>query len=246
MTMTAITEIHTTDDMQQRYRRVQTLLQGTGTRGRGELMPNARLFPIWMDDGDYFFYDKQFANSKEYRCVDVASNSNTLAFNHQQLAEALAEATGEAVDYERLPITVETMTFSPRTLRFSAFEHDWQYADDSGSLQKIESQNHGLLSPDGQQLVFCRDHNLWLRDCSSGAERALTDDGEAYFEYEIQGILQVHWSPDSSKLLAVQTDRRALHSPVVDLCPDDSAVRPAIDTTAFRVPYRGAMPQCTN
>ena len=53
-----MTDNKMTDEMRNRYQRVQTLLQGTGTRGRGELMPNARLFPVWMDDGDYFFYDK--------------------------------------------------------------------------------------------------------------------------------------------------------------------------------------------
>ena len=98
------------------------------------------------------------------------------------MAQALAEATGEVIEHDRLPITVEAMTFSPRTIRFSAFEQDLEYADDSGSLQKIESQKNGLLSPDGQQFVFCRDYNLWLRDCSSGTERALTQDGECYFE----------------------------------------------------------------
>jgi len=42
-----------------------------------------------------------------------------------------------------------------------------------------------LLSPTGQEAVFVRDNNLWLRWLKSGEEKQLTFDAEPYYGYGI-------------------------------------------------------------
>jgi dipeptidyl aminopeptidase/acylaminoacyl peptidase len=71
------------------------------------------------------------------------------------------------------------------------------------------------MSPDGQLGAFIRDWNLWLRDMSSGAERALTTDGIKYFGYATDNAgwsasdrAILLWSPDSRKIATYQQDER--------------------------------------
>src|SRR5579875_2933631 len=39
------------------------------------------------------------------------------------------------------------------------------------------------VSPDGKREIFAREHDLWLRDTATGAERRLTGDGEPWHAY---------------------------------------------------------------
>ncbi len=71
------------------------------------------------------------------------------------------------------------------------------------------------LSPDGTHAVFIRDHNLWVRDVATNAERPLTTDGIADFGYATDNAGWVHsdrpvvlWSPDSRKVATFQQDQR--------------------------------------
>ena len=199
MTMTHTSNIEVTnDEILDRYKRMQALLQGT--RGNGQLVQNVKLYPVWIGDSDHFWYDKMLKTGKEYRLVDARELTNTSAFNHKALAQVLTEAIGEEVNHSDLPITVENIELSPRVVSFTAFGGDWQYNDNTGRLEKHEPVEASAwqTSPDGKHAVFSRDHNIWLRDIESGTERSLTHDGEALFEYVNAGSLQARWSPDSS------------------------------------------------
>ncbi|HEX3316371.1 MAG TPA: DPP IV N-terminal domain-containing protein, partial [Gemmataceae bacterium] len=59
----------------------------------------------------------------------------------------------------------------------------------------------GNNSPDGKWTAVLRDHNVVLREKSTGRETDLTMDGKAVDGYEGP----VFWSPDSSRLVAIRT-----------------------------------------
>jgi dipeptidyl-peptidase 4 len=72
-----------------------------------------------------------------------------------------------------------------------------------------------VLSPDGTRAVFTRDFNLWMRDVKTGAETALTTDGEKDFGYATNNAGWVKndrpvvvWSPDSRMVATFQHDGR--------------------------------------
>ena len=104
-----------------------------------------------------------------------------------------------------------------------------------------------LISPDGKKGAFVRDYNLWLEDLESGEERALTTDGEALFPYATTPIamayapnaeIQAFWSPDSKRLLTVQTDDRQVKTtPLVHHVPADGSLRPTV--TNYRHAHSG-------
>jgi len=72
-----------------------------------------------------------------------------------------------------------------------------------------------VKSPDGKFVAFLRDWNLWIREISTGAEKALTTDGVKDFGYGTDNAGWKHsdkpilsWSPDSKKIATFQQDQR--------------------------------------
>jgi dipeptidyl-peptidase 4 len=85
---------------------------------------------------------------------------------------------------------------------------------------KVKSNNergsrNEVLSPDGKYVAFIRDWNLWIREVSTGEEKALTTDGVENFGYATDNAGWKHsdrpilsWSPDSKKIATFQQDQR--------------------------------------
>jgi len=72
-----------------------------------------------------------------------------------------------------------------------------------------------VLSPDGKYSAFIRDWNLWIKEVSTGTEKALTTDGIENFGYATDNAGWKHsdrpilsWSPDSKKIATFQQDQR--------------------------------------
>jgi len=72
-----------------------------------------------------------------------------------------------------------------------------------------------VLSPDGRNVAFISNWNLWIREVATGKEKALTTDGVENFGYSTDnaGWKQsnkpiLSWSPDSRKIATFQQDQR--------------------------------------
>jgi dipeptidyl-peptidase-4 len=114
------------------------------------------------------------------------------------------------------------------------------------SSQPLPQSEAGLsISPDGRSAVATRAGNLWVRDLATGAERALTRDGEPDAGYGIwpDGYLTnyvprtkegaarppvgLRWSPDSRTVFVPRLDQRhVLPYPMIDSAPADGSLRP--------------------
>ncbi len=75
-----------------------------------------------------------------------------------------------------------------------------------------------VASPDGKQVVYIKDWNLWLKEVATGKERQLTTDGQPEFGYATDNAGWVHssrpvvkWSPDSKKISTFQQDDRLVN-----------------------------------
>ena len=241
------------DTMLARYRRAQTLLKGIFTKN---IAFNSTVFPIWIDDSDCFWYEREQKSGKEYRLVDAKTASNEVAFDHNILATILAEKVTQEVDANNLPIhqvTVEleepftiseeasevSATKKSVILHFTAFNNRWGYHTRTGNCMAVDFKTPDCaVSPDGKQGIFIRDFNLWHRYLETGEERALTQDGEEDYVYGI-GVgcfapadytdVQIRWSPDSTRIFAVQRDTRQVKTvPNIQYVPQDGSVRPQL------------------
>ncbi len=102
------------------------------------------------------------------------------------------------------------------------------------------------VSPDGGHALYTREHNLVMREISSGLESVLTKDGEALCEYgcyidiysqitvQREGYVEhplVCWSPDGRYFVTYRADRRTTRLlPVIESFREDGAedVRPLL------------------
>ena len=243
-----------TATMASNYSQAQDILQGLST---GELVQNDTLFPHWIDGTDFFWYEKltklgegsSAKIGKKYLLVDAKSGIKEDAFDHEELASALADASLKVVDKEDLPISDVSIKLSPVTVSFVAFGQPWLFAADSSRCLIIEDyilNTNESLSPDGKTVAFVRDYNLWLKDIGSGEEWPVTFDGEEDYAYggsntswgnPLPSERPSLWSPDSISLLVVLRDKRQVKAlPIIDHVPDDGSLRPTVAYTKVAYP----------
>lgn len=243
--------------LEQRYRAAEATTQWKEKR----LVRNADVLPNWLAGGDRFWYARETAAGREWMLVDARRRTRAPAFDHARLAQALGQKTGQAVDAAALPLAGLHMTDDGGAIEFAAFGKGFRFglADGSLSDSATASRTDLLTSPDGRLGVFRRGHNLWIRDLSSGAERALTSDGVAGCAYgappECRERLQVHlppmpappearWSPDGKRLLTLQTDERQVRPlPVLEFVPVDGSLRPKAHEVRVAWPGDPALPE---
>jgi dipeptidyl-peptidase 4 len=243
--------------MTEKYRRAETLMQGAD-----RLVQNDRLCTYWIDNTDYFWYERTLRLAsgevgKEYRLVNARDGLNIPAFDHAALARALAKASGETVSADALPIRLVAVQLldpvapSSLVVRFSAFEQRWCYSPDNNVCESIDEPPPNCeesVSPDGRLVAYVRDYNLWVRNLDSREEYALTEDGEERYGYAgrafFVGIRRIIpelcalWSPDGTRVLFVKRDHRQVKTtPYVHYIPKDGSLRPQL--SELPVAYAG-------
>lgn len=234
------------NDILARYEQAQKISLGPVSNS---LVMNDIVYPHWIEDSQSFWYLRDTTEGKQYRLVNSDAMSNEIAFDHAALANALQRLfSNKVVNADSLPIRDVSMTLSPLTIRFEAFDKRWSFNTEQVLCQreeKIEEQT--LLSPNGQQELFVRNFNLCLRDRVSGVERPLTEDGSEEHSYARSSsssldtdpnTIQALWSPDSSRVLTVRLDSQGgTKRPIIDYVPQDGNLQPQISDINY--PYPG-------
>ena len=248
-------DLSTSTEMSARYDRAQQFNHGMFGKSAAR---NTTLFPVWIDDSNCFWYERELEAGKEFRLVDAEKGTNTVAFNHQTLAKGLEAATGELVDADNLPINIPnhqranilSFTLHPLVVTFNAFDKRWEFNNESGLLKEVElAPSNWVISPDGSQVVFRRNYNIWVRDLKTGKEWALTADGEEFYQYGIPGSVwgndafvsvlpfQARWSPDGNFLFTVQLDQRQVKTiGEMQHVPLDGSLRPITKQRKLALP----------
>jgi dipeptidyl aminopeptidase/acylaminoacyl peptidase len=186
---------------------------------------NTDFEPVWIKGEDRFWYRREITGGYQFVLVDAPRRQVAPAFDHKTLANALTLASGTPCDPARLPF----MHFTLRNakIRFDAFGASWVFDPADAECRRITpfpAAQDEVASPDFSHVAFQRDHNLWLRDSSTGAETQLTHDGcdgvsyakspdcnTATLSNRQAGVrlpVAVVWSPDSRALVTHKLDER--------------------------------------
>lgn len=175
----------------------------------------ATVNPHWLPDGHRFWYQNENSgNSAEFVLVDAAKGERRVV-SQQQIPAARA---------------------------------------DRSAAPALPPAKASALSPDGKLEALVRDHNLWVRDVATGNAYPLTTDAGATetFHKESQrarmlnlrfetpdepaSVPEVYWSPDSTRLVAMQThtvpDRRVY---LVENAPADQ-LQPKLQSYPYLKP----------
>src|SRR5205085_3022486 len=104
------------------------------------------------------------------------------------------------------------------------------------------AEEEATFSPDGRQVAFVRNNNLFLVDVASQREQAVTTDGsneilngklDWLYQEEIYGRGRFRgywWSPDSTRIAFLQLDERPVPEYTV---ADEIPYHPALEVTDY-------------
>ena len=219
------------DDILSRYELAQSLILGVQS---AKVVKNDAVFAHWFEDSQSFWYIKETQEGKQFRIVDANTACNAFAFDHKELAGVLEKITNQVCDYDNLPIKDVSITLSPLLIRFKIMNKYWEFEPSTKRCEEVAPFHQGLTSPDGKNTVYAHEHDVWVRDNSSGRERALTQDGDENYCYaracELNpSVMQALWSEDSKRLLVAISDFREVASrPIIHYVPADGATRPQL------------------
>lgn len=163
----------------------------------------------------------QTTNGRQFMLMDLSTGEVAEAFDHQALATALSEETQTEVSASELPVNSIEMSEDLHSIRFFALRRHWDYVLETGSLSvhssEITQPSSSILSPDGQWAAFRKDHNVWVRNMSTGEDLQLTPDGEDLYGYatDSQGWSRserpiIAWSDNSQKISTYRLDERGV------------------------------------
>ncbi|MEV7618400.1 DPP IV N-terminal domain-containing protein [Streptomyces sp. NPDC089799] len=228
---------------------------------RKELVRGDKVKPRWLEDGSRFWYAVATAEGKRFVLADPATGSRTPAFDHERLAAALAEASGQEVDAAALPFPAIVPTAD--AVEFDAFGEHWRCRLDHYAVEKAEGAAPGnplaVPAPDGKHAVYRAGHDLRALALDGSRDWALTSDGTedkdygANPDYLMYSTLlgkiglphlppAVSWSPDATKVLTHRTDQTGVRrTHLVDAAPAGGG-EPALLSPRFAVPGDEAVP----
>lgn len=179
--------------------------------------------PSWIDDSNSFWYRKTVEGGHEFIYVDAVEEIQQPAFDHQRLAGALSEKSGESYTAVELPFDSFEYVDGRQSIRI-AFD-DTVYTCSLGNYScesKTDDTEHEpppqwgawdhdvtpvnrawsddeSESPDGEWKVSVKNYNVALRKKGSEEVIMLSTDGSEHNYYDFDSF---SWSPDSRKLAA--------------------------------------------
>jgi len=167
----------------------------------------------WRQDGRAW-YQVSTATGSQFIMVDPAAGSRERAFDHERLARALSDASGQPVEaatsFRRFAISTDANELTGR-IAAGSWTCDFEVYTCAGSsgVEEGERQDpprNSVISPDESTAVFIRDHNLWAYDLMTGDETQLTTDGVEDFGYGTNNAGWVRrdapvvtWSPEGAE-----------------------------------------------
>ncbi len=239
------------------------LAQGTGDdyqRARSFLSGNLRhsiyvadVSAHWIDKTNRFWYHKVSPSGSEFIVVDAEHNTSAPAFDHARLASALAAEMKREVKASDLPFDDIEFSDDGKSVHFVLDETRWTCALGDYKCTSAPAEKPGeAQSPDKKWTAFVKDHNLYVRNLSTGTSVQLTQDGVSGWDYatplpalrllveqkteDVKQPAGVFWSPDSSKLITYRTDsRNAGRFTSLQFVPDDQ-LRPKAYTVVYPLP----------
>jgi dipeptidyl-peptidase-4 len=231
------------------YQRARSFLYGN-FRHSGYI---ADVSPHWIDKSNRFWYHKLGPNGGEFLLVDAEHNTAGPAFDHARLARSLSEASKREISADDLPFDDIEFAEDAKSIHFNFNDARWtcSLADYKCASEPAPKPNEAP-SPDKKWSAFVHEHNLYVRNLSTGTVVQLTQDGTRGWDYatplpalrllveqkteDVRQPAGVFWSPDSSKLITYRIDsRNAGRFTSLQFVPEDQ-LRPRAYTVVYPLP----------
>jgi len=209
----------------------------------------------WIEKTSRFWYRKVAPNGSEFFLLDATRNASAPAFDHTKLAASLSRAAKREYSATQLPFDTFEFAKDGQSINFQLEGALWTCALEKYECKKSSDAQAGPyedFSPSGAWAAYVEDHNLYVRDVSTGSVQQLTRDGEPGWDYatpipslrpmvtqgteDVKQRPAVFWSPDSSKLVTYRLDsRNAGHFTTLQFVPSNQ-LRPKAYAVVYPLP----------
>ena len=174
--------------------------------------------PNWVED-DQFWYVIDSREGDIYYWVDPTDQTRERAFDHQRLAGALEEATGDDQEAYDLPLRNPEFDADRSSVQFTKDGKIWECGLQAYECEEVGDERRNVPnsvdSPDERYSAYIEDWNLWVYDHQAGEDIQLTTEGEYRYGFatDSQGWTRsdnpiLKWSPDSRKIATFRQDER--------------------------------------
>ena len=205
------------------YQRAERFLPGNLRHHAfpGDVMPH------WVEKTSRFWYRRATPKGGDFILVDAEQNTVGPAFDQTRLAAALTQASQQNYSPADLPFQDFDFVDNGKAIRFSLDGAQWtcQLANyECKGEDATQEKPNEAVSPNKRFAAYVSEHNLYLRDLSTGAVLQLTHDGAPSYDYatplpslrvmvdqgteDVKQPAAVFWSPDSKKLVTYRIDSR--------------------------------------
>ncbi|WP_234737088.1 S9 family peptidase [Tellurirhabdus bombi] len=204
----------------------------------------------WTPSSQRCWYTVQTSRGKEFVVVDPKNKTRKLAFDHEQLANKLGEATGKKIQPYSLPFTTLTFGKDDQEVEFEAEGSVWQYVLGTFAFSKKgpfraeptdrrywgagrdERSGKPVASPDSNWTAFVKNNNVYLHSRKTGEDTQLSFDGSEGDYYS--GYIQ--WSPDSKKLITNKVRPNEKHLIYFVRSSPDDQLQPKLENREYLKP----------
>jgi dipeptidyl-peptidase-4 len=239
----------------ERYTRAEQMLPWN----TGRIVFGEDVQPKWYKDGTRFWFRNTTRNGADFILVDPLAGTARPLFDNARLASAITAAADTSYDPNKLPF---------RTFKFAKDEEDERRIEFRAARKRmtcdivaytcvaadtLPSEVPYVLSPDKKWEAFVSKYNVFVRPRGGGDSTQLTTDGISGWSYGLseptpQQLLapklaprrpQIHWSPDSRRLLVSRMDDRGVATmPYISY----TSQRPRMFTQPYALPGDTAVP----
>jgi dipeptidyl-peptidase 4 len=144
-----------------------------------QLVFEADVLPNWIEHTNRFWYENVKLGRREFVVVDAERNTQTPAFDHSRLADALSRAASKPYSATELPFRSIEFMNGPSQIAFDVEATRCAWVLGAYTCNKIPkpTEHKPGLSPDGKWQAEVKNYNLYLRNTSTGNQIQLTTDG---------------------------------------------------------------------
>lgn len=245
--------------------------------------------PNWFERSNGFWYSYRTSEGTRWWIVDPVRATKRPLFDNDRMAADLTRILRDPYDGQNLPVRDIRFTADETSFRFtveSKFEEVEERNEETGRMEKrkkryvfdynintnrlthledyktVRLANWGSVSPDGRQVVYAKDFDLWIMDWdnylkasenerdSTIVERQLTFDGERSFawggdtrrnsndnlerEARRRRGANITWSPDSKNFIVGRNDSREVKE--LWVIHNIARPRPTLETYRYSMP----------
>ena len=218
---------------------IEDIFQAGGILGRGP--ENVK----WSPDGTKVSFVQRDDSGEQGQLyyVDVSTGKSAVLVASGKLA-ALAPPTSSISDErkkeaaQRYSLAAYHWAPDSKHLLFDAMGQLWFYSLDTGTAVQITSSSGDVadpkFSPNGNQVSYIRNHNIYVHSVGQDNERQLTKDGsdnlldgevDWVYEEELYSRSNYFWSPDGKQILFLQMGEvKVPNYPITDWIPTHATI----------------------